>query len=101
MGWADCGDDSKGRPIGYAFESLCDYPGCNAKIDRGLAYACGGVHGVESHSCEGYFCPKHLTIEEVDGKAVQLCLECAKRLLSEDDPALLATMGKPRKVDAA
>jgi hypothetical protein len=48
MGWANCGEDSRGRPIGYAWEATCDRPGCNAKIDRGLAYACGGMHGNEA-----------------------------------------------------
>lgn len=58
MGWANCGEDSKGRPIGYAVAATCDHPGCEAKIDRGLAYACGGMHG-EEDGCEGYFCEKH------------------------------------------
>ena len=60
MGWADCGTDSKGRPIGYAFEATCDHPDCEAKIDRGLSYACGGMHGEDVDSCEGYFCQDHL-----------------------------------------
>ncbi len=59
MSWADCGTDSKGRPIGYAFAATCDHPGCTEEIDRGLAYACGGMHGT-FNSCEGYFCEKHL-----------------------------------------
>lgn len=59
MGWGDCGTDSKGRPIGYVHEATCDFPCCEAKIDRGLAYACGGMHG-ENEGCEGYFCPAHL-----------------------------------------
>lgn len=61
MGWATCGDDSKGRPIGYAIEAICDEPGCKIEIDRGLFYACGGMHGEDEHSCEGYFCEDHRT----------------------------------------
>ena len=62
MGWSDCGDDSKGRPIGYAFRAPCDFEGCETEIDRGLAYACGGMHGDDDPhgSCEGYFCGGHL-----------------------------------------
>lgn len=78
MGWADCGKDSNGRPIGYAHEATCDYKGCNAKIDRGLAYSCGGMHGTgeEDFDCEGYFCSKHLTF--VEGFKHCVCLNCAK-----------------------
>lgn len=60
MGWADCGKDSRGRRIGYAISARCDEPGCHARIDRGLSYACGGEHGETSFSCGGYFCGKHL-----------------------------------------
>jgi len=78
MGWSDCGTDSNGRPIGYGHPATCDEPGCDAKIDRGLSYACGGMHGGQDTQddwcCEGYFCPKHLYFS---GK-VQLCAQCLK-----------------------
>lgn len=99
MGWADCGDDSKGRPIGYAHAGTCDHPGCEAEIDRGLGYACGGMHGdgclggdpeidwsAEYVACEGYFCGSHLRgpdLEHEDGAdiaAPMLCLACADKL---------------------
>lgn len=60
MGWADCGTDSNGRPIGYAHQGICDHPGCEVKIDRGLDYACGGTHGTADGGCELYFCHEHL-----------------------------------------
>ncbi len=60
MGWGDCGEDSEGRPIGYVFEAVCDELECSEEIDRGLAHACGGIHGEDEYSCEQYFCPKHL-----------------------------------------
>jgi len=60
MGWADCGMDSKGRPIGYAHEAKCDEDGCDEQIDRGLSYACGGEHGETKFGCEKYFCGAHL-----------------------------------------
>ncbi len=58
MGWMHCGEDSKGRPIGYGEPATCDHPGCDSEIHRGLAYACGGMHG-NNEGCEGYFCEKH------------------------------------------
>lgn len=96
MGWANCGTDSKGRSIGYAHLARCDHPGCRAKIDRGLAHACGGMHGEQAltrddmfndYACEGYFCGDHLRgvcLEHEDGAEypvdVFLCFSCAEKL---------------------
>lgn len=87
MGWADCGDDSQGRPIGYAHEATCDQEGCEAVIHRGLAFACGGMHGT-SIGCEGYFCSDHLTYawDPGEGRGVQVCAAC--------DAALKDTMAE-------
>lgn len=89
MGWANCGDDSQGRPIGYAHEATCDHPGCAEKIDRGLAYACGGMHGdCGGQACEKYFCTAHLYhldaeamgLDELrQGQLCHACLEHAKK----------------------
>src|SRR6185437_800087 len=77
MGWANCGKDSRGRSIGYAIDGICDHPGCEAEIDRGLAHACGGMHGEDTLSCERYFCgPHHRNIVEFDGQHLALCDEC-------------------------
>jgi hypothetical protein len=79
MGWGDCGVDSKGRPIGYVHPARCDHSGCKEKIDRGLAYACGGMHGKHDGDCEGYFCAKHLHgVEDPDKRlhSPQLCEAC-------------------------
>jgi hypothetical protein len=79
MGWADCGTDSEGRPIGYAHEATCDHPGCNEQIHRGLAYACGGMHGADDFSCERYFCADHRGwIRDAQGKYRSVCAECEK-----------------------
>lgn len=81
MGWGDCGTDSEGRNIGYVWEAICDHEGCETEIDRGLGYACGGMHGEDEHSCEKYFCGEHLRYAELpDGECVQLCHECYKLL---------------------
>lgn len=79
MGWGDCGNDSQGRPIAYANQATCDHPGCEEKIDRGLAFACGGMHGENDGDCEGYFCDKHLfSVEDPDERlhSARLCETC-------------------------
>lgn len=78
MGWADCGTDSNGRPIGYAHSATCDQPGCTTQIHRGLAYACGDMHGEESFSCERYFCLPHRqnTLPDESGRSVSVCESC-------------------------
>jgi len=74
-----------GKPCGYSVDAICEHEGCEAKIDRGLAYACGDEPGEGSYYCAGYFCGKHLSYRSVpdnedrDGKSiVQVCPECAK-----------------------
>lgn len=79
MGWGNCGEDSKGRAIGYCHDAICDQPGCAEKIHRGLSYACGGMHGENEGDCEGYFCAKHLHgVEDPDKRlhSPQLCETC-------------------------
>lgn len=90
MGWGDCGSDSKERPVGYLHHATCDHPGCDQQIDRGLDYACGGMHGNEDHygrpiACEGYFCMAHQTVVSIDGLVVGLCFECAKAVEDDED----------------
>jgi hypothetical protein len=83
-GWADCGTDRNGRPIGYAFEATCDEPGCEAEIDRGLSFACGDQHGEDVHCCERYFCGWHLfwvQLHETHGGGTSfVCRECLEEL---------------------
>ena len=86
MGWANCGEDSKGRSIGYAHVATCDAPGCDAKIDRGLSYACGDMHGDGVGYCEGYFCYEHLVLAHIDGRAVFVCDACAALADAETAP---------------
>ena len=77
MGWANCGTDSRGRKIGYAHSAKCDKRGCKTRIDRGLSYACGGMHGDLDWACEGYFCAEHLSHWMlVDGETRPVCEAC-------------------------
>lgn len=82
MGWSSCGTDSKGRKIGYGHAGRCDHKDCNVKIDRGLGYACGGMHGENGWDCEGYFCGQHLTYAQDpdDNTGKQFCERCASSL---------------------
>lgn len=86
MSWSDCGTDSQGRPIGYVHPATCDHPGCDAKIDRGLSYACGGMHGEDEVSCEKYFCEAHLAYTvDTDDHMLHVCAECAAMLKAEGE----------------
>jgi len=80
MGWAHCGKDSKGRDMGYAIEATCDHPECDKEIDRGLDFACGGMHGEDEVSCENYFCNLHRShiIEDnlYHGGLARVCVAC-------------------------
>jgi hypothetical protein len=79
MGWS-LGHDSRwgkyGRDIGYGVPATCDHPGCNAEIDRGLGYVCGGdVYGGE-HGCGLFFCGSHLFYCSDDEITCQRCERC-------------------------
>lgn len=60
MSWAVGYDSERDRDIGYGVPSICDHPGCQEEIDRGLAYVCceqqpfGGEDG-----CGLFFCDSH------------------------------------------
>lgn len=87
MGWADCGVDSQGRPIGYAFDGKCDHDGCDADISRGLDNVCGRMHGNDEYSCEKYFCDEHranfLLTDQVE--TYQICDSCKELLISSGE----------------
>jgi len=59
MGWAVGYDTNWQRDIGYGVPSICDHPGCDAEIDRGLGYVCGGQPYGGEHGCGLYFCEEH------------------------------------------
>ena len=59
MGWSVGYDSTWKRDIGYGVPSICDHPGCNEKIDRGLSYVCGGEPHGGDDGCGLYFCAAH------------------------------------------
>lgn len=77
MSWAVGYDDNWKRDIGYGVPARCDHPECKKRIDRGLAYRCGGAHGVGEDGCGLHFCGKHLYLG-VEGKGDQVCERCAE-----------------------
>lgn len=70
MGWSVGYDMNWRRDVGYGVPSICDYPGCNREIDRGLSYVCGKEPFGGIEGCGLYFCSDHL--DDVD----QLCERC-------------------------
>ncbi len=69
MGWSIGYDSSWQRDIGYGVPAYCDAPGCNAEIDRGLSYVCGGEPYGGEDGCGLYFCYEH-------GGGNSLCARC-------------------------
>ena len=59
MGWSIGFDTNWKRDIGYGVPAKCDHPGCEASIDRGLSYVCGGEPYGGDDGCGLYFCSDH------------------------------------------
>ena len=113
MGWGNCGEDNAGRPIGYAAQATCDHPGCKEPIDRGLDYACGGMHGQYPiqgtvEVCDKYFCGEHkrcVAVPDGDGQsaAIMVCFDCRDNLneiKAEAYRDLLADLVVPASIEA-
>ncbi len=71
MSWAVGYDSNWQRDIGYGVPALCDYPGCNHEINRGLSYVCGGEPYGGEYGCGLYFCPEHHSVADL-----QRCERC-------------------------
>jgi hypothetical protein len=76
MGWSLGFDDHWQRDIGYGVPAICDHPGCEERIDRGLSYVCGGEPYGGERGCGLYFCEAHLLHH---AKLPQLCERCSQR----------------------
>lgn len=74
MGWSI--GEHNGRDIGYGVPAKCDYPGCDADIDRGLGYVCGGEPYGGEHGCGLFFCDEHLSIAGDRKQNAPLCKRC-------------------------
>jgi hypothetical protein len=77
--------------VGYAVEATCDLDDCEEKIDRGLAYVCGGMHDGDEFGCGQYFCPQHLFYTRLWSSTQneevfpQLCGSCSAQVEDLDD----------------
>jgi hypothetical protein len=87
MSWAVGYDTTWRRDIGYGVPALCDYPGCGAEIDRGLAYVCGNEPYGGEDGCGLFFCPDH-------GAGEVVCTHPFK-----DDPAFTPTADVPEWIE--
>lgn len=76
MGWSIGGPDQRGRLVGYGVPAYCDHPKCDKKIDRGLAYVCGGQPYGGDFGCGLYFCERHFRSAGDRRDNVQLCPRC-------------------------
>ncbi|KEF04633.1 MULTISPECIES: hypothetical protein [Streptomyces] len=54
---------------------MCEEPGCEKQIDRGLAYLCGETPGDDEYGCGGYFCGEHLYMAP-EGQHGERCIRC-------------------------
>jgi hypothetical protein len=63
-------------PAGYSVVDACHEPGCDAVIDRGLAYLCGNSPGTDDEvGCGKWFCEAHL-LAPVEGCHNGTCGSC-------------------------
>lgn len=82
MGWSIGYDDKWERDIGYGVPAWCDHPDCWERIDRGLAFVCGGQPYGGEHGCGLFFCEKHRGYVDIriigskTSETVQLCGRC-------------------------
>ena len=78
MGWSIGYDHNWKRDVGYGVPAVCDHPQCNAAIDRGLAYVCGGEQPYGGdHGCGLYFCSGHLLLHHFRGARLGFyCKRC-------------------------
>ena len=91
MGWSYCGTDEDGRDIGYGISAVCDHPGCEKEIDRGLSYVCGDEHHgyfnddepVCYQGCGKYFCGDHQKMWWGPESNHEVCIACENRLNKE------------------
>lgn len=95
-----------GRDCGYGVPAVCEQPGCDKEIDRGMGYCCGGAPDSEI-SCAQYFCGEHLIFVEYTNDngerdySPQVCDNCALNLKigSEGDNWKMHAAPYPQKPD--
>lgn len=100
MSWAIGFDDTWNRDIGYGVPANCDHPNCNAKIDRGLSYVCGGEPYGGDDGCGLYFCGKHLFYESgIQYQRRQKVFQLCERCFNNDEEPFKATPDHPQWIE--
>jgi hypothetical protein len=84
MGWGLGYDRNWDRDVGYGVPAVCDQPGCDEKIDRGLSYVCGSDPYGGEYGCGLFFCGKHLLMRTPRGE--DRCYQNCKRCLTYRPP---------------
>lgn len=79
MSWTIGYDEALDRDVGHLVTAYCDHPGCNAVINRGLAFTCGGEFMGGDHGCGLHFCPEHLTYGDGDHRVCERCAAGERR----------------------
>jgi len=87
MGWSIGFDSTWNRDIGYGVPARCDHPGCDAEIDRGLAYVCGSQPYGGDYGCGLYFCSKHRRTAGDKRDNAELCSRCYRSAAEPFDKA--------------
>lgn len=82
MSWSIGFDSNWNRDIGYGVPCICDHPGCNKEINRGLSYVCGGEPYGGEEGCGLYFCSEHLVFSDNHERCV--CRACANGAIPYD-----------------
>jgi hypothetical protein len=85
VGWSLGYDYNWQREIGYGVPAICDYPGCNERIDRGLSYVCGGQPYGGETGCGLYFCIEHLYCSQGPGNICIRCLDKQEPFIPKPD----------------
>ncbi|MFH8751100.1 hypothetical protein ACH4GK_31835 [Streptomyces rimosus] len=88
--------DGEKIQAGYSVEAVCEEPGCEEQIDRGLAYLCGETPGGDEGGCGGYFCGEHLYMAH-EGQHGERCIRCHDKgtdPLETSPDAMVATFGQ-------
>lgn len=77
--WSIGYDEHWNRDIGHQVPGICDHPGCDRLIHRGVEHVCGGEPYGGELCCGLYFCEEHLTKSTLNGKleSVPVCVQCA------------------------
>ena len=86
------------RWAGYGVPAVCDQPGCETEIDRGLGYRCGDA---TDDGCGLSFCSSHLYIGGGDPQMCERCCDQEQPFTPKPDTAEWELTSPKARADAA